>query len=54
MNFWMDTAMVELKKAIKKTDLLIINDEEAEQLTGEKDMIKSAKKLLKMGSQIFN
>jgi sugar/nucleoside kinase (ribokinase family) len=49
MNFWMDTAMVELKKAIKKTDLLIINDEEAEQLTGEKNIVKSAKKILKMG-----
>ena len=49
MNFWMDTAMDDLKKAIKKTDLLIINDDEAEQLTGEKDIVKSAKKVLKMG-----
>ena len=49
MNFWMDTAIDELKKAIKKTDLLIINDDEAEQLTGEKDVVKSAKKVLKMG-----
>ena len=49
MNFWMDTAMDELKKAIKKTDLLIINDEEAAQLTGEKNIVKSAKKVLEMG-----
>ncbi len=49
MNFWMDTAMNELKKAIKKTDLIIINDEEAEQLTGQKNPLNSAKKLLEMG-----
>ena len=49
MNFWMDTAMDELKKAIKKTDLIIINDEEAEQLTGQKNPLNSAKKLLEMG-----
>ena len=49
MNFWMDTAMDELKKAIKKTDLIIINDEEAEQLTGQKNSLNSAKKLLEMG-----
>ena len=49
MNFWMDTAMNELKKAIKKTDLIIINDEEAEQLTGQKNSLNSAKKLLEMG-----
>ena len=37
MNFWMDTAIDELKKAISKTDLIVINDEEAEQLTNEKN-----------------
>ena len=49
MNFWMDTAMDELKKAIKKTDLIIINNEEAEQLTGQKNSLNSGKKLLEMG-----
>ena len=49
MNFWMDSEMDELKKAIKKTDLIIINDQEAEQLTGQKNTLNSAKKLLAMG-----
>ena len=49
MNFWMDNSMNELKKAIEKTDLLIINSEEAKQLTGEKNNINSAKKILTMG-----
>ena len=35
MNFWMDNALDELLSVIK-VNLIIINDEEAEQLTGEK------------------
>ena len=49
MNFWMDTAIDELKKAISKTDLIIINDEEAEQLTNEKNIDAAANKIFEMG-----
>jgi len=49
MNFWMDTAMDELKKAISKTDLIVINDEEAEQLTNEKNLDSAANKIFEMG-----
>ena len=49
MNFWMDTAMDELKKAISKTDLIVINDEEAEQLTNEKSLDSAANKIFEMG-----
>ena len=49
MNFWMDTAIDELKKAISKTDLIVINDEEAEQLTNEKKLDSAANKIFKMG-----
>jgi sugar/nucleoside kinase (ribokinase family) len=35
MNFWMDIAMDDLKETISMIDLLIINDEEARQLSGE-------------------
>ena len=49
MNFWMDTAMDELKKAISKTDLIVINDEEAEQLTNEKRLDSAANKIFEMG-----
>ena len=34
---------------LKKVDLIIINDEEAEQLTGEKNIFNSGQKMLKMG-----
>lgn len=46
MNFWMDNAMDDLLKVIKKVDVLTINDEEARQLTGEYSLVKAAKKVL--------
>ena len=52
MNFWMDTALDELNKAINKTDLIVINDEEAEQLTGEYNLEKASNIILKMGPKI--
>ena len=53
MNFWMDTALDELNKAINKTDLIVINDEEAEQLTGESNLEKASNRILKMGPKII-
>lgn len=49
MNFWMETAMDDLKKVLQKVDALLINDSEARQLSGEFSLVKSAKKILQMG-----
>lgn len=49
MNFWMDTALDELKQVLKKIDVLTINDEEARQLTGEYSLVKASQKILEMG-----
>ena len=49
MNFWMDIAMDELKKTIKLVDVLIINDEEARQLSGEYSLAKASKVIRAMG-----
>ena len=49
MNFWMDIMMDEVKKTIKLIDVLIINDEEARQLSGEYSLKRAAKMILKMG-----
>lgn len=49
MNFWMDIAMDNLKKAISMVDVLTINDSEARQLSGEYSVVKAAKKILQMG-----
>ena len=49
MNFWMDLFMDDLKEALKKVDVLTINDEEARQLSGEYSLVKAAKVILAMG-----
>ena len=49
MNFWMNLTMPELMNVIALVDALIINDEEARQLSGEFSLIKAAKKILEMG-----
>ena len=49
MNFWMDIALEDLSKVLKKVDLLTINDEEARQLSGEYSLVKAAKKIFEMG-----
>ena len=53
MNFWMDIAMPQLKKVIKKVDVLTINDEEARQLSGEYSLVTAAKKIQKMGPRFL-
>jgi sugar/nucleoside kinase (ribokinase family) len=49
MNFWMDSAMDDLKAVIEKIDVLTINDEEARQLANEYSLVKAARKILQMG-----
>lgn len=49
MNFWMDIAMDELKQVLKRVDLLMVNDGEARQLSGEYSLVKAAKKIQAMG-----
>ncbi|MBO9153102.1 PfkB family carbohydrate kinase [Chitinophaga sp. GCM10012297] len=49
MNFWMDVALEDLLKTLKMVDVLMVNDSEARQLTGEFSIVKAAKKILTMG-----
>ncbi|MCX8080928.1 MAG: PfkB family carbohydrate kinase [Bacteroidia bacterium] len=49
MNFWMDTAMNDLKKVLSRVDVLTINDSEARQLSGEYSLVKASRKILDMG-----
>jgi len=51
MNFWMEIALDDLKKVLKKVDLLMVNDAEARQLTGQFSLVKAAKTILTMGPQ---
>ena len=49
MNLWIDNDYDELIEVIKKTDILLINDEEIMQLTNEADILLAANKLLDLG-----
>jgi sugar/nucleoside kinase (ribokinase family) len=49
MNFWMDIALDDLKRVLKKVDVLAINDAEARQLSGEYSLPRAAQRILEMG-----
>ncbi|HUM67040.1 MAG TPA: PfkB family carbohydrate kinase, partial [Chitinophagaceae bacterium] len=49
MNFWMESALSELNIVLKYVDMLIINDAEARQLTGQFSLVKAAKSIMQMG-----
>jgi len=49
MNFWMDIALDDLKLVLKKADVLLVNDAEARQLSGEVSLVKAARKIMEMG-----
>jgi sugar/nucleoside kinase (ribokinase family) len=49
MNFWMDNALAELMKVIKRVDIIIINDEEALQLSKKDTLFAAANKILSFG-----
>ena len=49
MNFWMDIALSDLHKVLKRVDVITINDEEARQLSGEYSLVNAAKKIHEMG-----
>jgi sugar/nucleoside kinase (ribokinase family) len=49
MNLWIEIKLKSLKKAIKKVDLLIMNDSEALSITGADNLVLAAKILNKFG-----
>lgn len=49
MNFWMTTTPQELALTIGMIDLLMLNDEEARQLSGQYSLIRAARHIRQMG-----
>ncbi|OGR80924.1 MAG: sugar kinase [Elusimicrobia bacterium GWC2_64_44] len=49
MNYWISLKKSSLLKLLKKVDMLFVNEEEARQLTGEYNLIKAARRIMKMG-----
>jgi sugar/nucleoside kinase (ribokinase family) len=53
MNFWMTSAMPELERVLRKIDVLLVNDSEARELSGQFSLVKAAKEILKMGPRFL-
>ncbi|MCU0664551.1 MAG: PfkB family carbohydrate kinase [Myxococcota bacterium] len=53
MNLWIDITPQELGQLISRVDLLIINDEEAHQLTGERQVSVAAAQILRRGPKLL-
>jgi sugar/nucleoside kinase (ribokinase family) len=51
MNFWIDLDPEKLKSVISRCQVLMINDEEARQLSGEFSLVNAAKVILAMGPE---
>jgi sugar/nucleoside kinase (ribokinase family) len=49
MNFWMDSAMADLEKVLKKVDVLLVNDAEARQLSSQYSLVSAARAIMEMG-----
>jgi sugar/nucleoside kinase (ribokinase family) len=53
MNFWMESAMDDLMLVLKEVDMLLVNDAEARQLTGQFSLVKAARTIMKMGPKFL-
>ena len=51
MNFWIEGAKAELLDTLKRVDVLIINDSEARELSGESNLIKASRVIRDMGPE---
>src|SRR5580700_8699502 len=49
MNYWIDRTPAELRETLKHTQILMINDDETRQLTGEHNLMRAAKHVFKLG-----
>ena len=49
MNLWIETARDELAALLRRVPLLIINDEEARLLSGERNVVRAARRILDLG-----
>ena len=49
MNFWIEGKPEELKKTLERVDIFILNDSEARLLSGDPNLVKSARIIRQMG-----
>ncbi|HXW54488.1 MAG TPA: PfkB family carbohydrate kinase [Candidatus Cybelea sp.] len=51
MNYWIERTPAELRETLKFTQILMINDDETRQLTGEHNLLRAARHVFAMGPQ---
>ncbi len=49
MNYWIERTPAELRETLKHAHILMINDDETRQLTGEHNLLRAAKAVFKLG-----
>jgi len=49
MNYWIERTTDELRETLKHIQILMINDDETRQLSGEHNLFRAAKRIFKMG-----
>jgi sugar/nucleoside kinase (ribokinase family) len=49
MNFWISSKPEALMKVLQRVDIVVINEGEARQFTGEVNLIKAARKIISLG-----
>jgi sugar/nucleoside kinase (ribokinase family) len=49
MNFWITSKPEALRKVLQKVDIVVINEGEARQLTGEANLVKAARQIIALG-----
>ena len=49
ISHWIEGARPELEALLQKVDILVINDEEARLLSGERNVVRAARKILALG-----
>jgi sugar/nucleoside kinase (ribokinase family) len=53
MNYWISAAPADLKAVLSIVDVLMVNDAEARELTGDYSLVKAARKIMLMGPKFL-
>ena len=51
MNYWIDGTPAELERVLQRVDAVVINDEEARQLSGKANLVRAAREIREMGPE---
>jgi len=53
MDHWIQGSNAELQKVLRRVEILVINDSEARMLSGQHNIVKAARSILRMGPRVL-